>query len=178
MQKEFSYPLKIEELGQGQQSYKLSADKDELKILAEILQVQAVNSFNAEMKLNFKKKQGELKVSGTVNANLSLISVISLTPFNKDYSTDFEVLYDTNASYEDVYGDDEDIELDVPDIVIDGTINLADIAIEQLALVMEDYPRLEGEEFEAVIEEDDDDNEDIANNPFAVLKKLKENMEN
>lgn len=176
MQKEFSYPLKIEELGSGLQSYKLSADKDELKILAEILQVPAVNSFEAEIKLNFKKKQGELRVTGKVKANLSLISVISLEPFKKDYSTDFEILYDTNASYEDVYEDDEDIKLDVPDIVIDGKIDLADIAIEQLALIMEDYPRLEGEEFEAVIEEDDDEN--IANNPFAVLKKLKENTEN
>jgi uncharacterized metal-binding protein YceD (DUF177 family) len=177
MQKDFSYPLKIDELGQGEQSYKLSADKDELKILAEILQVPAVNSFEAKIKLNFKKKQGELKVTGTVKANLHLISVISLTPFDKDYSTDFEMLYDTNASYEDVYGEDEDIELDVPDIVIDGKIDLVDIAIEQLALVMEDYPRLEGEEFEAIIEDDGDDEENIANNPFAVLKKLKENME-
>ena len=172
MQKEFSYPLKIDELGAGEQSYRLSADKEELKDLAEILQVPSVNSFVAELKLNFKKKQGELKVTGKVIANLTLTSVISLTKFDKDYSSEFELLYDTNATYEDVYGDDEDIELDVPDIVLDGKIDLADIAIEQLALVMEDYPRLDGEKFESIIEEDE---EDIANNPFAVLKKLKEN---
>ena len=46
MQKEFSYPLKIEELGQGTQSYTLSADKDQLKYLAEIFKVPAVNFFN------------------------------------------------------------------------------------------------------------------------------------
>lgn len=176
MQKEFSYPLKIDELGQGTQNYKISADKAELEDLAEILQVPAVNSFEADIKLNFQKKKGELKVSGTVKANLGLESVISLTSFNKDYSTSFEVMYDTNATYDDVYSEDEDINIDVPDIVLDGKIDLADIAIEQLALVMEDYPRLDGENFEEVIEEDDE-NENIANNPFAVLKKLKENME-
>lgn len=173
MQKEFSYPLKIDELGQGIQNYKISADKAELENLAEILQVPAVNSFEADIKINFQKKKGELKVSGQVKANLGLESVVSLTPFNKDYTADFEILYDTNASYEDVYSEDEDINLDVPDIVLDGKIDLADIAIEQLALIMEDYPRLEGEEFEEIIEEDNEE-DTISNNPFAVLKKLKE----
>lgn len=175
MQKDFSYPLKIDELGHGEQDYKLLANKAELKILAEILQVPAVNSFSAKIKLNFKKKQGELRVTGQVKANLKLESVISLTLFDKDYTTDFELFYDTNACYEDIYKDDEDIKLDVPDIVLDGKIDLADIAIEQLALVMDDYPRLEGEKFEAIIDEDDDEDDNIANNPFAVLKKLKAN---
>jgi len=169
MQKEFSYPLKIDELGQGEQHYKISADKAQLETLSEILQVPSVNSFVADIKLNFQKKKGILNVSGRVNADLGVISVISLIPFNREYEANFSVVYDTNASYEDIYADDEDIELDVPDIVIGGKIDLADIAIEQLALVMEDYPRLEGEKFEEVIE----DNSPIRENPFAVLEKLK-----
>lgn len=169
MQKEFSYPLKIDELGQGEQRYNISADKAQLETLSEILQVPSVNSFHADIKLNFQKKKGVLDVSGRVQAELGLISVISLTPFNKEYTTDFKLTYDTNATYEDIYADDEDIKLDVPDIVIGGKINLADIAIEQLALVMEDYPRQDGETFEAVIE----DNSPVRENPFAVLEKLK-----
>ena len=43
---------------------------------------------------------------------------------------------------------DEDMDAEVPDIVEDGKIDLAQIAIEQVALVMEDYPRKEGEVFE------------------------------
>ena len=64
MQKEFSYPLKIDELGQGEQTYKLNADKEELQLLAEILQVPSVNSFQADITLNFQKKKGLLNVSG------------------------------------------------------------------------------------------------------------------
>lgn len=169
MQKEFSYPLKIDELGQGEQRYNISADKAQLETLSEILQVPSVNSFHADIKLNFQKKKGILDVSGRVQAELGLISVISLIPFNKEYTTDFKLTYDTNATYEDIYADDEDIKLDVPDIVIGGKIDLADIAIEQLALVMEDYPRQNGETFEAVIE----DNSPVRENPFAVLEKLK-----
>lgn len=169
MQKEFSYPLKIDELGQGEQNYKLSADKEQLKTLTEIFNIPAVNSFSADMKLKFQKKKGILTITGRVEANLELISVISLEHFNKDYTTDFSLLYDTNAKYEDIYLDDEDINLDLPDIVINGQIDLGDIAIEQLALVMEDHPRMAGESFEAIIE----GNEPVKNNPFAVLEKLK-----
>lgn len=168
MQREFSFPLKIDELGQGEQTYNLRADKDQLEWLTEILQVPAVNSFAANIKLNFQKKKSQLNITGNVTANLKLISVISLDEFNKDYTTDFSVKYDTSAKYEDIYQDDEDINLDVPDIVMNGKIDLGDIAIEQLALVLEDHPRQEGEEFASVIEGTNQEN-----NPFAVLAKLK-----
>ncbi|MBP5698697.1 MAG: DUF177 domain-containing protein, partial [Alphaproteobacteria bacterium] len=125
--------------------------------------------FNADIKLKFQKKKGILEVSGKIEANLGLISVISLEEFNKDYTTDFSILYDTNAKYEDIYQDDEDINLDLPDIIIGGQIDLGDIAIEQLALVLEDHPRKDGEEFESVIE----DNSPIRHNPFAILERLK-----
>ena len=106
---------------------------------------------------------------GNLKADLSLISVISLESFDKKYETNFKVVYDTNAKYEDIYQDDEDINLDLPDIVIGGQINLGDIAIEQLALILEDHPRQAGETFESVIE----DSSPVRHNPFAVLEKLK-----
>ena len=66
---------------------------------------------------------------------------------------------------------DEDMDAEVPDIVEDGKIDLAQIAIEQVALVMEDYPRKEGEVFEFVSEFDEETTK--AQNPFSVLAKLK-----
>lgn len=169
MQKDFSYPLQIDELNQGEQSYILKADKAQLETLKEILQVPAVNYFEADIKLKFQKKRGILDVSGQVRAGLRLISVISLEPFDRDYKTDFTLTFDTNATYEQIRELDEDIETDVPDIVIGGRIDLGDIAIEQLALVMEDHPRKDGEEFSPLIEDD----EPLRENPFAILSKLK-----
>mgnify|MGYP000531496797 CR=1 FL=1 len=141
MQKDFSYPLQIDELNQGEQSYMLRADKAQLETLKEILQVPAVNYFEADIKLKFQKKRGILDVSGQVRAGLGLISVISLEPFDRAYKTDFALTFDTNATYEQIRELDEDKEADIPDIVIGGRIDLGDIAIEQLALVMEDHPR-------------------------------------
>ena len=169
MQKDFSYPLQIDELNQGEQSYMLRADKAQLETLKEILQVPAVNYFEADIKLKFQKKRGILDVSGQVRAGLGLISVISLEPFDRDYKTDFTLTFDTNATYEQIRELDEDIEEDIPDIVIGGRIDLGDIAIEQLALVMEDHPRQDGEEFSPLIEDD----APLRENPFAILSKLK-----
>ncbi len=169
MQKDFSYPLKIEDIGQGEQNYKLKADKEQLEFIKDILQVPSVNSFEAKIKLRFRKKQGELKVLGEVEAEIGQISVISLEPFNKDYKTSFEITYDTNATYEQIKEQDVDIMADIPDIVINGEINLADIAIEQIALILDDYPRKEGEVFDQIIE----DISPIRNTPFAILEKLK-----
>ena len=169
MQKDFSYPLKIEQMGQGEQNYKLIADKEQLEFIRDVLQVPAVESFEANIKLKFYKKRGILDVWGNVISNIEQISVISLEPFNKIYKTDFKVTYDTTATYEEIKEQDVDIMVDIPDIVVNGEINLADIAIEHLALELDDHPRKEGEEFKEIIE----DIAPIRNNPFAILEQLK-----
>ena len=68
--------------------------------------------------------------------------------------------------------EEEEISIDdnVPDVVINGKIDLSDIAIEQIALIMEDYPRKEGEKFDF---KPDFNPEEGRPTPFAVLKKLK-----
>ena len=50
-------------------------------------------------------------------------------------------------------------------------IDLADIAMEQLALVLEDFPRKDGEVFEFESEFDEETTQKA--NPFAALAKLK-----
>ena len=58
---------------------------------------------------------------------------------------------------------------DIPDIKENNEINLADIAIEQIALILDDHPRKEGEIFDEIIE----DVSPIRHNPFAILEQLK-----
>ena len=171
MQKDFSYPLKIDELGQGEQHYKLTANEAQLGELGIILQIPAVNKFQADLLVNFQKRSGKLTVSGKVEANLRLTSVISLEEFDREYQTQFSQTYDTTATYEEIREQDEDISMDIPDVVYDGKIDLGDICIEQIALIMEDNPRQAGEEFTPIISAA----EETPNNPFSVLAKLKKN---
>ncbi len=171
MQKKFSYPVKTDELNQNNYKFILEADADELKDITDILQVENVSFFRGEVFLKFNKKENILRVWGSVAATLTIKSVISLENFEQKINAPFELLYDTVATYKDIRDMEPTINDEVPDIIENGEINLADICIEQVALQLDDYPRAKGEVFDfaqyAKVEPMEHDN------PFAVLKKLK-----
>lgn len=171
MQKDFSYILKIEDLTQSAHHYALKADKKELEALKEILKVENVQFFEADIDLKLNRKAHLLDMSGNVKSMLELKSVISLENFIKEYDVPFSYRFDTSLTYEDVKDMDFGINDEVPEIIENGQIDLAQIAIEQLALAMEDYPRMEGEKFEFQSEFDEETTR--AMHPFAVLEKLK-----
>lgn len=171
MQKKFSYPLKIDELNQNQYKFEINADQDELADIAAILKVEKAKQFMAEIYIKRNVKEHILKVWGTVKAQLLLKSVISLENFLQEYDVPFTLTYDTIATYQDIKEMEAGINDEVPDIIENGEINLADIALEQIALNMDDYPRAKGEVFDFnqyVVQE-----EISKENPFAVLQKLK-----
>ena len=171
MQKKFSYPLKIDELNQNQYKFEINADQDELADIATILKVEEAKRFAAEIYIKRNIKEHILKVWGTIKAQLLIKSVISLENFLQEYDVPFTLTYDTVATYQDIRDMEAGINDEVPDIIENGEINLADITLEQIALNMDDYPRAKGEVF--------DFNRYIARekikeeNPFAVLQKLK-----
>ena len=171
MQKKFSYPLKIDELKQSEYAFVLKANADELVDICQVLQVENVHFFIAEIKLKLNVREHLLKIWGNVTAELELKSVISLENFTQNYEVPFELFFDTKATYRDIREMGSDINADVPDIAENGIINLADIAMEQIALQIDDYPRAKGEVF--VYHSNDEDNETPHENPFAVLAKLK-----
>ena len=121
--------------------------------------------------LKLYKKEHRLDVWGRVDAELELKSVISLENFYKTYSPEFKISFDTKATLKEIKELEIDFNDDEPDVVVNGQIDLGQIAIEQVALVMEDNPRKEGEVFVFKSEFDDEDTESL--NPFSVLKKLK-----
>ena len=171
MQKKFSYPLKIADLKQNEYKFLLDADAAELVDISEILQVEKAHSFKAEIKVHPNIREHLLRVWGTVQAELELQSVISLRNFRQKYDVPFELFFDTKATYKDIREMAADINADVPDVVENGIINLADIALEQVALQIDDYPRAKGEVFRFQTPEPDDAQE--RQSPFAVLQKLK-----
>ncbi len=171
MQKDFSYPLHIADLNQQEQHYHLAADSEQCKTLAQILQVVDVKSFVADIYLKLHLKERRLDIWGAVKADLELQSVVSLENFVKTYEAPFAYYYDTAATYKDIRKLEAGINDEVPDVIENGQINLADVAIEQLALVLEDYPRRDDEKF--AFESEFDAETTRQSNPFSVLAKLK-----
>lgn len=171
MQKDFSYPVKITNLNQQEQHFKLHADAEDLRSLTDILQVESVKSFSADIYLKLNLKQHRLDVWGEAEAEIEQKSVVSLENFVKQYKAPFEYYFDTKATYKDIKEMEAGINDDVPDIIENDEIDLGSIAIEQIALILDDYPRQEGEVFS--FESEFDEETTIKANPFAVLQKLK-----
>lgn len=171
MQKKFSYPLNIRNCGEQQQHHVLKADASELKALKEILHVEDVLFFEATFDIKNRIKEHLLEVSGKVCAKLELQSVISLENFTKTYEVPFCYRFDTKATYAEFKEMEAQLGDLAPDIIQNDMLDLADLGIEQLALVMEDYPRQEGETF--CFESEFDPLESEQNKPFAVLERLK-----
>ncbi len=171
MQNLFSYPLKLEDMSAGVQVYTLKAKTGELAFITEVMQVPAIKSFTAEINVRLRKKEHLVDVWGKVEADVEQTSVISLENFVQHYAPEFELKFDTKMTPADIKELDFDIDDDVPDILDNGQIDLAAIAMEQLALVLDDFPRQKGEEFK--FESEFDEETTLKSNPFAVLKKLK-----
>lgn len=171
MQNLFSYPIIVDELSASEKKYTLEANAQDLEYLKEVLKVESVKKFRAEIKLKLNKKEHRLDVRGIVNAELELQSVISLENFYKSYDPEFAIFYDTKATLKDIKDLDIDLEEEEPGIIIGGQLDLGEVAIEQVALVMEDNPRKEGEFFVFESEFDEEDTQKL--NPFSVLKNLK-----
>ena len=171
MQNLFTYPLKLEDMSQAAHTYKLKATPEELKFITEVMKVPAVKSFEAEIVVKLQAKKHLADVSGKVCADVEHVSVISLENFVRRYETEFALKFDTKMTPEEYRSLEPDVEEDVPDILDHGQIDLAAIAMEQLALVLDDFPRREGEAFSFVSEFDDEASPQ--DNPFLVLKKLK-----
>lgn len=169
MQKYFSYEVIVSTLTTKENDYEVRADKENLKYLKDLLDVEEVVSFDSKMSLKSDKNKNILTVSGIVNCEVILKSVVSLENFSQKYNLAFEVKYDLSANPNDFDGVEFDGSDEILDVVVDGKIDLADIAIEQVVLSIDENPRIEGEVFEFLPEFEVDEKP----NPFKVLEKLK-----
>ena len=170
MQKEFSFPLIVEDLPQTEQRYKMNANADNLQYVAKILQVPEVKFLEADFVVKNNHRNSILNVSGHIKTSIIIQSVISLENFKQDYDFDFSTDFDTKATLDSQKEDEDDWDKEIPEIVVGGKIDLGDIAIEQIALRLENYPRITGETFN--FKPDFDVNE-RPDNPFAALSQLK-----
>ena len=171
MQKNFSYPLAVDGISAAQKEYKIKADERQCQQIADILRVPAVKNFSAEIYTKRHNKSTLIDVWGKVRALITRQSVISLENFDKTYQTDFSLQFDTRLTENQVREMEENGEENIPDVVVNGQIDLYHLAMEQIALELEDYPRQEGEEF---VFKSEFDAETTANaNPFRILEKLK-----
>jgi uncharacterized metal-binding protein YceD (DUF177 family) len=177
MTPEYSFPIDITQLPSKGRVYDLSANPDERARVAERLGVSELTKLDAKITL-VPAAGGLITVNGTLQAQVVQQCVVSLEPVAATIDENFDLAFSRGAP--ERKGEPEldlSAEDDAPDALVGDELDLGELVVEQLALLIDPYPRAPGAVFKNP-GPDGEDAEKPAVSPFAVLAKLKTNNKN
>ncbi len=177
-QPEFTFPVDVTSLPQVGRAYTITADADARARVAARLGVQDISRLSATFEL-MPRAGGLVRVTGTVEADLTQSCVVTLGPVPAAAKESVDVTFTTYPAGKTPAGNlEEDVEELVglgeeepPEEALDGQIDLGEVAVVQLALGLDPYPRAPGAAFKAPswVEKGE---ESQGESPFAVLAQL------
>lgn len=171
---EFSRPIRIDQISTGGVARDLVATADECRALAERFDVPAVQSLSARVRVTALRGGAFYLLNGHLSADLSRICVTTLDPFTEHVDEEFEMTFAVGGGEGDL--DDSEVELafedDMPEPIINGTIDIGEAVAEHLALAMDPFPRKPGASIPADLTVPPED--EVKPNPFAVLGQLRQ----
>ncbi|MBL4692975.1 MAG: DUF177 domain-containing protein [Magnetovibrio sp.] len=181
--REFSRIVQLSELGSCPFELDVVATDEELKALEKRLLVDGLKNFKAHVSFALVAKT-DVTASGTLSATVTQPCSVTLKPVTTDVSVNFSIQYTTEIEDEEDEDEESDDffeeQADPPEPLIDEQINIGEALVEQLALEIDPFPRVQGAVFEGFVSKSKDisDHEFEKKNPFAVLSQLKENPKN
>ena len=171
----FSRPVGVEALPTDGRRVVIEATEAERIALAALDGVAAIAALSADYMLR-SGSAGTVKVTGHIRAHVTQICTVSLDPFDSAIDEPVDLTFMPQkgieawlsrhkaASKDEPGLDDED----PPDEIIDGCIDLGQIAAEFLSLALDPYPRKPGVAFDAEAYAPEKDE-----SPFAALARLR-----
>ncbi|MCQ8185671.1 YceD family protein [Parvularcula maris] len=134
--------VRLDEFGSEAYTASLVAGETELKAIAERLDIENAKAFAAE--LSITRRDTLIRIEGSIRGDLGRTCVVSLEPMRETIEEDFTAEYITEAG--DEREGEFEADLDAPEPLEGDTLNLWDVALEQLVLSMSAHPRIEGAE--------------------------------
>lgn len=189
---EWSHKIDAAAVNHTPRKVSFAASERERLDLARRLNVDSVDSAEAEMTLERDPGSYIIHVTGSVKALINQSCVVSLAPLQNEVSDTFEAWYTDKPEVlnlnkirherESVMESEVPImsEKDDPEHVADGFIDLGELATQYLSLAVSPYPRAEGAAHEKGVDDIMEFKATPARkNPFAALKdwKFKEKEE-
>jgi uncharacterized metal-binding protein YceD (DUF177 family) len=160
---EFSRPLQVDRVPALGCHERIAADEKECAALAKRFDIPRIHSLGGLLKV-VPWRGGGLKITGTLNARVDQVSVISLETFTSDLEFTIERYFLSPRAGQP--SAEEDV-----DIIENGSVDLGEILAESMALELDPYPRRAGEVFSDIEEHP----ESAKVSPFTGLSKLKPN---
>jgi uncharacterized metal-binding protein YceD (DUF177 family) len=165
----FSRPIAVLSVPRAGQDVALRPTEAQRTAIAAFLALPAVESFESDVTIA-PSRGGSFHVTGGVKARVQQVCVVSLEPF----PAEIDEAIDVRFAPEEQLGapgkkevertlDDED----PPEPVVNGVIDLGELAVEALALGLDPFPRKPGVETPVLGDNDRQES------PFAALAALK-----
>jgi uncharacterized metal-binding protein YceD (DUF177 family) len=172
MSPEFSRPLSVERVGPTGTEVVIEASAEERGALAERFGIPGIDALSARFVAK-PWRRGGVELRGDIFAVVEQVSVVSLEPFTSELAESVVRYFqaETGPGHRPAVLSVQSLEEDEPDIIEGGSIDLGEIAAETLALALDPYPRIPGEEFQGGPEQPDAEQQ--RESPFAVLSRLK-----
>tara|TARA_R110002072_G_scaffold92342_3_gene205610 strand:- start:70 stop:612 length:543 start_codon:yes stop_codon:yes gene_type:complete len=168
----FTYVVAREDVSDDGLEVTLEAGAKARDQLAKRFGLLTLDELEARLVIEPWRKKG-IKVSGTLDADLEQSCIVTLDPVPATLNADFTLLY----LPEDVSGRRamevavDPLAEEPPDPLPVEGVDLGEAVAEQLALVLDPYPRAQGAELSAT--ESLESGSEKKSNPFEVLKNLK-----
>ena len=181
---EFSRIVPADAVRRADVTETIEATETERKALAERLELEAIGSLTATVKLRAVRGGQMIRVSGQLEADVVQTCVVTLEPVPAHVSESFDALFAPPSMIEDqgleVDFDPSLSDEDIPEPMENNRIDIGELTAQHLSLGLDPYPHAEGVEFEDYREhegeetaEDEVAEEPEKPNPFAVLQQLK-----
>jgi uncharacterized metal-binding protein YceD (DUF177 family) len=177
---EFSRVVPADAVRRADMTETIEATETERKALAERLELEAIGSLTATVKLRAVRGGQMIRVSGQLEADVVQTCVVTLEPVPAHVSESFDALFAPPSMIEDqgleIDFDPSLSDEDIPEPMENNRIDIGELTAQHLSLGLDPYPHAEGVEFEGYDEEPAEEEvseEPEKPNPFAVLQQLK-----
>ncbi len=184
---EWPYLIDADDIGSEPKTFKFRAGKQERVDIARRLGIPSIEEAAAVITV---QRSGALyHAIGTVKARVTQSCTISLAPVPAEIEDEFDAWYGDKSKAvsfakarsereaKKTHMEAEILEESVdPEPIVNGKIDLGELAIQYLSLSLDPYPRAEGVShvFEAKPEGGDDTGKSARKSPFDALKDWKE----
>ena len=180
---EFVRIANVADLTVAKTTIKFKATPDELKALAKRLLIDGLKSLKGRAIVQILPNDNVL-AEVSFKAQVEQHCGVTLEPIVTDVSTEYTTTYskeiDEDWGLEEEESQDQDEHIDPFEPIIEGKIDLGEMCIEQLALEIDPFPRVQGATFDgySALPKGLDASAFEKKNPFAALSKLKTTKEN
>jgi uncharacterized metal-binding protein YceD (DUF177 family) len=170
---ELHRPFDIVSLPDGGRGIEITASQTERDAIARRLGLLGLGDFTVRGRLDPLRRGRSAVFDARMTASVTQECIVSGDPVEAAIDEEIHVRLMTEDEAEaraelDLDVDEEDVE-----VAAAGIVDLGDICVQYLTVALDPYPRAPGAVAPAMPEEDDAD-DNIVPNPFAVLKKLKD----